>query len=72
VRIFRFYKAWLTHQSISTINSISNPLHILQEHLLAAAVIELRGPAIGVTGYSLSGFKGAIIFQKICDTGRPK
>jgi hypothetical protein len=25
-----------------------------------------------MTGDSLSGFKGAIIFQEICDAGRPK
>ena len=42
-------------------------LHILEQNLLPAAVIELRGAAIGVTGDSLSGFKGAVIFQKIRD-----
>ena len=51
---------------------VSNPLHILQQNLLAAAVIEFRGPAVGVAGDSLSGFKGTVIFQKIRDTGRPK
>jgi hypothetical protein len=50
--------------------SITNPLHILEQNLLAAAVIKLRGPAIGVPGDSLSGFKGAVIFQKIRDAGR--
>jgi hypothetical protein len=49
--------------------SISNPLHILQEYLLAAAVVELRGPALGVAGDPLGGFKGAVIFQKICNVG---
>jgi hypothetical protein len=29
---------------------IPDPLHILQEHLLAAAVIQFRGPAVGVAG----------------------
>jgi hypothetical protein len=47
-------------------------LHILQQNLLAAAIIEFRGSAVGVAGDSLSGFKGAVIFQKICDTGRPE
>jgi hypothetical protein len=51
---------------------ISNPLHIFEQDLLAAAVIEFRGPAIGVASDSLSGFKGAVIFQKIRDAGRPK
>jgi hypothetical protein len=39
-------------------------LHILQEYLLAASVIEFRGPAVGVTGDPQSGFKGAIISRK--------
>jgi hypothetical protein len=36
---------------------------------LAAAVIEFCGPAVGVAGDSLSGFKSAVIFQKIRDAG---
>ena len=51
---------------------ISNPLHVFQENLLAAAVIEFRGPAVGVAGNALGGFKGAVIFQKIRDAGRPE
>ena len=47
-------------------------LHIFEQNLLSAAVIEFRGPAVGVAGDSLSGFKSAVIFQKIRDTGRPK
>jgi hypothetical protein len=39
---------------------------------LAAAIIKFRGPAVCVTSDSLSGFKGAVIFQKIRDTGRPE
>jgi hypothetical protein len=31
-----------------------------------------RSKAIGVAGDSLRGFKGAVIFQEICDAGRPK
>ncbi len=49
---------------------IPDPLHILQEHLLAAAIVEFRGPAVGVAGDPLGGFKGAVIFQKIRDAGR--
>jgi hypothetical protein len=52
--------------------SIPNPLHILQKHLLTAAVIEFRGPAIGVAGNALSGFQGAVIFQKIRDASCPE
>ena len=52
--------------------SVPNPLHVLEQNLLAAAVIEFRGPAVGVAGDSLSGFKGAVIFQKIRDAGRPE
>ena len=47
-------------------------LHIFEEDLLAAAVIELGGPAVGVAGDSLGGFKSPVIFQKIRDAGRPK
>jgi hypothetical protein len=54
------------------VTSIPNPLHVLQKDLLAAAVIEFRGPAVGVAGDSLSGFKGAVIFQKIRDACRAK
>jgi hypothetical protein len=45
--------------------SIPNPLHILEQNSLTAAVIEFRGPAVGVAGDALSGFKGPVIFQKI-------
>ncbi len=54
------------------LDSIPNALHILQEHLLASAVIEFCGPAVGVASDSLSGFKGAVIFQEIRDAGRPE
>jgi hypothetical protein len=53
-------------------NSIPNPLHIFEQNLLASAVIEFCGPAVGVAGNPLSGFKGAVIFQKIRDAGRPE
>jgi hypothetical protein len=56
--------------SFAVLKSIPNSLHILEQNLLATAVIEFRGPAIGVTGDSLSGFQGAVIFQKIRDAGR--
>jgi hypothetical protein len=51
---------------------VANPLHVLQENLLTAAVIKFRGPAVGVAGDSLSRFKSAVIFQKIRDAGRPE
>jgi hypothetical protein len=37
-----------------------------------AAVIEFRGTAVDMAGDALSGFKGAVIFQKIRDTGCTK
>jgi hypothetical protein len=51
---------------------VANPLHVLEQNLLTAAVVEFCGPAVGVAGDSLSGFKGAVIFQKIRDAGRPE
>jgi hypothetical protein len=39
---------------------------------LAAAVIEFCDPAVGVAGDALSGFKGAVIFQKIRYAGCPE
>jgi len=53
-------------------NLLSNPLHIFQESLLAAAVVEFRGPAVGAACDSLNGFDGAVIFQKFRDAARPK
>ena len=53
-------------------HSVPNPLHVLQQNLLAAAVIEFRGSAVGVARNPLRGFKGAVIFEKIRDAGRPE
>jgi hypothetical protein len=47
-----------THASL-----IPNPFHIFEQDFLAAAVIQFRGPAVCVTGYSLIGFQGAVVFQ---------
>jgi hypothetical protein len=44
---------------------------MFEQHLLAAAVIEFRGPAIRMASDSLCGFESAVIFQKIRDAGRP-
>ena len=52
--------------------SVPNPLHIFEENLLPAAVIEFRCPAVGMAGDALSGFKSAVIFQKIRDAGCPE
>ena len=51
---------------------IPNPLQVFEQNLLTAAVIEFRGPAVGMAGDPLSGFKRAVIFQKIRDAGRPE
>ena len=45
---------------------------VLEENLLTAAIIQLCRPAVGVAGNTLSGFKSAVIFQKIRDAGCPE
>jgi hypothetical protein len=52
--------------------SVSNPLHVFEQNVLTAAIVELRCPAVGVTSNSLSGFKGPVIFQKIRDASSPE
>ena len=47
-------------------------VHIFEQHLLTAAVIELCRPTVGVASDPLRSFKSPVIFQKICDTGRPE
>ena len=54
------------------LQSIPNSLHVLQGHLLTAAVVKLCRPAVGVAGDALSGFKSTVIFQKIRDAGGPE
>jgi hypothetical protein len=39
---------------------------------MATAATQFRGPAVGVAGDALSGFKGTVIFQKIRVAGRAK
>ena len=46
------------------IYSISDSLHVFEQNLLPAAVIEFRSPAVGVAGESLSGFKSASFSRK--------
>jgi hypothetical protein len=58
--------------AVTSSDSIPNSFHVLQEDLLTAAVVEFRGPAIGVAGDPLSGFQSAVIFQKIRDAGGPE
>ena len=50
--------------------SVPNPLHVLEQNLLAASVIEFCRPAVGVASDSLSGFQSAVVFEKIRDAGR--
>jgi len=52
--------------------SISNTLHVFEQNLLAAAVIEFCGPTIGVASDSLCGLKSAVVLEKIRDAGRPE
>jgi hypothetical protein len=59
---------WIEQRMIS----VPNSFHIFEQYLLAAAVIKLRGPAVGVTGNALGSLQSAVIFQKIRDAGRPE
>jgi hypothetical protein len=43
---------------------VPNSLHVLEENLLTAAIIQLCRPAVGVAGNTLSGFKSAVTFQQ--------
>jgi hypothetical protein len=43
-------------------NLIPSPLHIFEQDLLSAPIIELGGATIGVTGYPLGHFQSAIVF----------
>jgi hypothetical protein len=52
--------------------SVPDALHVLQENFLSAAIVELGGPAVGMTGDTLSGFKGTVILQKIRDASCPE
>ena len=58
--------------SLRSRSSVSNPLHVFEQNLLAPAVIEFRCAAIGVASDALSGFKGTVVLQKVRDTGRSK
>jgi hypothetical protein len=44
----------------------------MEQNLLTAAVVEFRSAAVGVADNPLSGFKGAVIFQKIRYAGCPE
>ena len=57
-----------THDAERLRRLISNPLHVLHEHLLTAAVVKLS-PAVGVAGDSLSGFQGAVGVVELLRTG---
>jgi len=57
----------LTHFAANTESA-----HVFEQNLLTAAVVKLCRPAVGVAGDSLSGFQGAVIFQKIRDPGGPE
>ena len=43
---------------------------VFEQNLLTSAVAKFPGSAVGVADDSLSGFEGAVIFQKIRDAGR--
>jgi len=47
---------------VAETNSVSNPLHVFEEHVLPAAIIKLGGPAICVTSDPLRHLQSAIVF----------
>jgi hypothetical protein len=57
---------------VRSLRSVSNPFHVFEENLLTAAVIKLCRPAVGVASNPLSGFKSAVVLEKIRDAGRPE
>jgi hypothetical protein len=57
---------------VNVVFSVANPLHVLEQNLLAAAAVKFRRLAVGVASYSLSGFQSVVIFQKIRDACRPE
>jgi hypothetical protein len=74
MRLSEFLSNFQFTTSISNLERIliPNPLHIFEKYLLPAAVKELGRSAVSVPGNSLSGFKSAVIFQKVRDAGRPE
>jgi hypothetical protein len=53
-------------------DSIPNSLHVFEQNLLASAIIELGGSAVGVASDSLSGFKGTVALEKISEYLSPE
>ena len=51
---------------------IPNPFHVLQEHLLTAAVRKFRGSAVGVASDGLRDLQSSSILQVVGDAGGPE
>src|ERR1700678_1664724 len=49
-----------------------NPLHLVEAHLVAPAIVELRGPGRGVVRHSGGVFERAAVFQIGCNPCRPE
>jgi hypothetical protein len=52
--------------------SVTNALHVFEQHFLPTPIIKLGRPAIGVSSNSLRDFEATTIFQICSDTGRPE
>ena len=62
----------LMFRGITNVSALEpNSLVVLGKPLFRS-VIELCRPTVSVAGDALSGFKGAVIFQKIRDSRRPE
>ena len=56
--------ATITNQLIKR-TSVPNALHVLEQYLLPATIIEFGSTAISVPDDSLDGLQGPVIFQKM-------
>jgi hypothetical protein len=55
-----------------TAHSNRNPLHLVEVHLVASAIVELRGAGRGVVRHRGGVFERAAVFQIRRDAGRPE
>jgi hypothetical protein len=53
-------------------SSNRNPLHFVEAHLVAPAIVELRGAGRGVVRHGGRIFERAAVFQIGRDAGRPE
>jgi hypothetical protein len=57
LKTLRIYPIRPSGVVVFRLSSIPNSFHVFEQHFLAAPVIDFRGPAVGVSGDSLSRFE---------------